>query len=225
MADTTMPVCQYTSCSLPGRVQPPNILHTGNTCTLVRPRPHQPSSCSHPSTPAPCPRSYPPRSPPPLQGTNASHLAQCLGLDASRYAHNGSSSTSMAAALREEALQVLGEGGGAGGGGVTDIHTPALIPDGCGIARTQKPHPSKHTLALLALTVVCVCFWWWGDHAVCEGSIVTWSWHRGLNDMTARSIEQTVPVCALNTTHTQTHITRPTCLPALRLLLCASIPA
>lgn len=52
----------------------------------------------------------------PIEGTNASHLAQCLGLDASRYGHSGSSGahTSLAAALREEALQVRvwgGEGG------------------------------------------------------------------------------------------------------------------
>lgn len=45
---------------------------------------------------------------PRVQGTNASHLAQCLGLDASRYGHSGSGNTSMAAALREEALQVRG---------------------------------------------------------------------------------------------------------------------
>jgi hypothetical protein len=41
-----------------------------------------------------------------LQGTNASHLAQCLGLDASRYGHSGSTNNSLAAVLREEALQV-----------------------------------------------------------------------------------------------------------------------
>jgi DNA polymerase alpha subunit A len=44
----------------------------------------------------------------PMQGTNASHLAQCLGLDASRYGHSSSGSTSLAAALRDEALQVTG---------------------------------------------------------------------------------------------------------------------
>jgi hypothetical protein len=42
----------------------------------------------------------------PLQGTNASHLAQCLGLDPSRYGGGGSAGSSMAAALREEAMQV-----------------------------------------------------------------------------------------------------------------------
>jgi DNA polymerase alpha subunit A len=44
----------------------------------------------------------------PTQGTNASHLAQCLGLDASRYGHSSSGSTSLATALRDEALQVTG---------------------------------------------------------------------------------------------------------------------
>jgi hypothetical protein len=49
-------------------------------------------------------------SPPPTstQGTHASHLAQCLGLDSSRYGHASGGSTNMAAALREEALQVRG---------------------------------------------------------------------------------------------------------------------
>lgn len=57
----------------------------------------------------------------PIEGTNASHLAQCLGLDASRYGHSGSGGahTSLAAALREEALQVRAcVGGGVGGKGV-----------------------------------------------------------------------------------------------------------
>jgi hypothetical protein len=44
-----------------------------------------------------------------LQGTNAAHLAQCLGLDPSRYGGSSSSAGgSMAAALREEAMQVGG---------------------------------------------------------------------------------------------------------------------
>eukprot|EP00879_Flechtneria_rotunda_P017242 GHRR01018063.1.p1 GENE.GHRR01018063.1~~GHRR01018063.1.p1 ORF type:complete len:332 (+),score=158.96 GHRR01018063.1:91-996(+) len=46
----------------------------------------------------------------PIEGTNASHLAQCLGLDPSRFGGSGgsSSNSSLAAALRDEAMQVTG---------------------------------------------------------------------------------------------------------------------